>query len=79
MVFETRERTHRHTYRQTDKHTDRHTYTHTGILRICLILGVSFRLKLSHEDIADIEVPTDVAITTIFLAFYMGCTLVPLG
>jgi len=32
-------------------------------------------VKLSGEDIADFEVLTDVAITTIFGFLYMGCTL----
>ena len=39
--------------------------------------GWVFRVKLSDEDMADFEVPRDVAMATIFGFLYMGCTLVP--
>jgi len=35
-----------------------------------------FSEKLSHDDIAEIEVLTNVAMATIFGFLYMGCTLV---
>ena len=38
---------------------------------------MSFRVKLSDEDIADFEVVRDVAMATIFGFLYMGCTLAP--
>ena len=43
----------------------------------CLIPGVGFGAKLSDEDIADVDVLTDVAMATIFGFLYMGCTMAP--
>ena len=37
--------------------------------------GWVFGVKLSDEDIADLEVLRDVAMATIFGFLYMGCTL----
>ena len=39
--------------------------------------GWVFGVKLSDEDIADLEVLRDVVMTTIFGFLYMGCTLAP--
>jgi len=51
-----------------------------GCVARYLILGVGFRVKLSEEVIADIEVLRDVAIWQPFFGFlYMGYTLAPLG
>ena len=42
-------------------------------------LGWVFEVKLYHENIANIDVLTDVAMATIFGFVYVGCTLVPHG